>query len=281
MPSAATDPALHSFAVYSPDAAGPLPRGFLQTSPEFAMKRLLAAGSGDIYQFAHAFRAEESGRLHAPEFTLLEWYRLDFDHHRLMDDVRALILEVLPRMHFERISYAELFRDRFDVDPHRATDAELRALTERLGIALGAAAADRSTLLDALFAEAGRGLGAGTGGVFVYDFPVEQAAYARLDGGIPPVAQRFELIADGIEIANGYYEVNDAFEQAARCESENARRAELGLPAVTPDRDLLAALRHGLPECAGVALGFDRLMTLCTGTDRIADVMAFVPYRVE
>jgi lysyl-tRNA synthetase class 2 len=275
-PWATTDPALNSFVVRALAEPGAATSGFLQTSPEFAMKRLLAAGSGDISQFAHAFRAEESGRHHLPEFTLLEWYRVAFDHHRLMDDVEALVTRVLPDMAFERHSYASLFRAQFDLDAHTAATADLAAAAQRRGIVPDGRDDDRQLLQDALFADLCAAQGARRRGVFIYDFPCAQAAYARITNTAPALAQRFELIIDGIEIANGYHEVTDGDEQAARFARENERRLSLGLPLVEPDPRLLAALANGLPECAGVALGFDRLLMLCTQASAVAEVVSFV-----
>lgn len=274
-PWATTDPALNSFVVHTPGAPGAPVFGFLQTSPEFAMKRLLAAGSGDIYQFAHAFRAEEAGRHHMPEFTLLEWYRLAFNHHQLMDDVAALVRRIIPDMEFERHSYANLFRAQFDLDPHTARTAELATAARRGGVILDDRDEDRQLLLDALFAALCAVQGARRRGVFIFDFPREQAAYAKMTHATPSLVERFELIIDGIEIANGYHEVTQVSEQAARFTRENDRRLELGLPIVDPDPRLLAALASGLPDCAGVALGFDRLLMLCTQAASVSEVVSF------
>jgi lysyl-tRNA synthetase class 2 len=274
MPWASCDPALHSFSA-QPTGNGAGPRGYLQTSPEFAMKRLLAAGSGDIYQLGPAFRAEEAGRHHLAEFTMLEWYRVGFDQHALMDDVESVVRLALPALEFERRSYAELFHARYGVNPHTAESATLATLARDAGLELGALQADRVALLDGLFADSLLRDDASGQALFVYDFPREQAAYARINEGPPAVAERFELIVGGLEIANGYCELTDGDEQAARMHAENARRAALGLPRVDVDPCLLAALAAGLPACAGVALGFDRLVMLATGKDRIAEVTSF------
>lgn len=270
---ATTDPALASFTVAG-TARG---RRYLQTSPEHAMKRLLAAGSGDIFQICHAFRREEAeGRLHRDEFTLLEWYRLGFDHHALMDDVARLVGRVLPLRPLERHRYAALWQAHLALDPHLATTAALAKCAAAAGAALAPPdAADRALLLDFLFSRviAGR-LGPGRAG-FVYDFPLEQAAYAALRPGPPPVAERFELIIDGIEIANGWRELTAADLQRARHEQDNLRRAARGLPRLALDGSLLAALAAGLPACAGVALGFDRLLMCCAGARDIAEVLSF------
>lgn len=278
MPWGSPDPALNSFIAQAHvEVPGPL-SGYLQTSPEFAMKRLLAAGSGDIFQLCHAFRAEASGRHHLAEFTLLEWYRLGFDHHQLMDDVEALVMEVLPDLTFARRSYADLFYAGTDLDPHSATSKALAVAAQRCNIELGAQSCDRSTLLDALFAHVMLRDDAQSKAVFVYDFPIEQAAYARIEPGPPPLAQRFELLIGGIELANGYFEVVEHSEQQARHQTENARRQHLGLPEIEPDPLFLAALEDGLPSCAGVALGVDRLVMLCVQADSVAKAVSFAPF---
>ena len=235
MPYGSPDPALNSFIAKPHAELADSLSGFLQTSPEFAMKRLLAAGSGDIFQLCHAFRAESSGRHHLAEFTLLEWYRLGFDHHQLMDDVEALVRAIAPTLSFTRRSYRNLFYAGTGLDPHSATNAALTAEAIRSNLELGDTSDDRSTLLEALFAHVMLRGSSSTPAMFVYDFPVEQAAYARIDPGPPAVAQRFELLIGGIEIANGYFEVVDPAEQTARHDHENERRRYLGLPVVESD----------------------------------------------
>jgi lysyl-tRNA synthetase class 2 len=279
MPFGSPDPVLNSFFAQPHRGPDTGLSGFLQTSPEFAMKRLLAAGSGDIYQLCHAFRAEESGRHHLAEFTLVEWYRLGFDHHRLMDDVQSLVTRVLPALTFTRRSYAELFRGGFALDPHVAATGELADVAARSNIELGDARGDRSTLLDALFADLLLQDSPQSEALFIYDFPTEQAAYARIDPGPPPVAQRFELLIGGLEIANGYFEVVDRAEQEARHTNENSVRRRRGLPEIAPDPLFLAALENGLPDCAGVALGVDRLVMLYAGRDSLSATVSFDPSR--
>jgi elongation factor P--(R)-beta-lysine ligase len=270
----ATDPALASLRVVDP--GDPQHTRYLQTSPEFAMKRLLAAGSGDIYQLCHVFRYDEPSRLHLEEFTMLEWYRTGFDHHQLMDELAALLVSVGLVMPIERRTYAELCIASCGVDPHRASTAELAEWAMLNGARLRADDnADRAVLLDLLF-----GIGvlpglAQAGAVLVYDFPVEHAAYARIRADSPPVAERFELIVNGIELANGFHEVTDHDEQHRRQQRENARRQAYGLPAVSLDETLLAALASGLPRCAGVALGIDRLVMVLEGAAHISEVVTF------
>ncbi len=275
---ATTDPALESlFTRY----VGPgFPEGrrlFLQTSPEFPMKRLLAAGSGPIYQICKAFRDGEQGRLHNPEFTLLEWYRPGFDHHRLMQEVADLVNGLLPSIRaVESMSYAEAFQGLLGIDPHRASCRELRQYAEHRTVP-GAAdlQLDRDGWLDLLLTHLIEPhLGQGTL-TFIYDYPASQAALARIRSEDIPVAERFELYVDGVELANGFHELADAEEQRRRFDAGNERRREQGKEPLPVDRRLLDALRHGLPDCSGVALGIDRLLMLVTGVSRLDQVLAF------
>jgi lysyl-tRNA synthetase class 2 len=280
--AAVTDPHLASFAVRY---TGPGPRHgqplYLHTSPEFPMKRLLAAGSGCIYQIARVFRDGEAGHRHNPEFTLLEWYRVGFDHHQLMDEVAELVTELLAgRLALaepERFSYRELFQHHLNLDPHRASTAELAACAEKHSVPIPPEmpADDADPWLDLLLThwieprlESGRL-------TFVYDYPATQAALARLRPGDPPVGERFELYVGGVELANGFHELGDAAEQRRRFELGNAARQARELPLMPVDENLLAALAAGLPACAGVALGFDRLVMLAAGKASLAEVMAF------
>ncbi|WP_440995257.1 EF-P lysine aminoacylase EpmA [Arhodomonas sp. SL1] len=271
-----TDPALQGLAVSgdvpgAPDGA----RLWLQTSPEYAMKRLLAAGMGPIYAITPAFRAAERGRLHNPEFTLLEWYRPGFDHHRLTDEVTALVTEIAGQRPVRRYTYANAFRDALAVDPLSADTAELRALARRELSGLDATALDRDGVLDALLGiRVIPALGRGEITVLT-DYPASQAALARLSPEDPRVAERFEVFVDGMEIANGFHELADPTEQRARFEEDRTRRAAAGLPVPAVDERLLAALEAGLPDCAGVALGLDRLFMVALGAERIDEVMAF------
>lgn len=275
----ATDPHIHSLHAH---CAGPgVPAGemlYLQTSPEFAMKRLLCAGAGAIYQIARVFRDDERGRLHNPEFTLLEWYRPGFDHHALMDEVAALVCAVLDLpATAERLSYAEVFRLHLGLDPHAATSEALAACACDHG--LDVAALDRDGRLDLLLSHLIQPRLGIERPLFIYDYPASQAALARLRGDDPVVGERFELYVSGIELANGYHELGDADEQRARFAQDNDRRRALGLPMLPLDERLLAALAHGLPACAGVALGLDRLVMLAAGVRDIDEVMAFTTVR--
>jgi lysyl-tRNA synthetase class 2 len=267
-----TDLHLHSMECDLDRADGG--RRYLQTSPEFAMKRLLAAGSGPIFQICRAFRGGEAGRRHNPEFTILEWYRPGWDHHALMDEIDALLATVLETPPGERLSYAEVFEAHAGVDPHRASMPELGERVAALSVR-GAAELDRDDLLNLLLTEVveprlGRGRP-----TFVYDFPASQAALARLRPGKPALAERFELFVEGVELANGYHELTDPAEQCRRFERDLAERRLRDLPEVQADERLLAALEAGMPDCAGVAVGIDRLVMLKLGASDISEVIAF------
>src|SRR5579862_4434233 len=227
---------------------------FLHTSPEYAMKRLLASGSGDIYQVCHVVRGFERGRLHNAEFTLIEWYRLGFTLDDLMSEVdalvRALLGPVATGRNSERISYREVFLRELQLDPFTAGMEELRAAAAKLGFK-ETEAAQRDELLDLLM---GAAVGPRLGGnalTFVHSYPATQAALARLDPRDPRAALRFELYCNGVELANGFHELAVAAEQRARFEQDNTERRRRGLPVFAPDEYLLAALEAGLPECCG------------------------------
>ncbi|MFO7640695.1 MAG: EF-P lysine aminoacylase EpmA [Candidatus Competibacteraceae bacterium] len=280
--AAVTQPHLASFATpYSGPGSRYGQTLYLHTSPEFPMKRLLAAGSGCIYQIARVFRDGEAGRRHNPEFTLLEWYRVGFDADRLMDEVAELVTKLLSgRLTLkepERLSYRELFQRHLDLDPHRTSVAELAVCAAHHAVPIppGMPADDTDPWLDLLLThwiEPRLGQGRLT---FIYDYPASQAALARLRPGDPPVGERFELYLNGLELANGFHELGDADEQRRRFEAENVARRARGLPVMPLDESLLDALAAGLPDCAGVALGFDRLVMLAAGKDTIQEVMAF------
>ena len=248
---------------------------YLQTSPEYAMKRLLACHGQPIFQLARAFRDGEAGARHNPEFTLLEWYRPGFDHHALMAEVAELVCHCIGDRPLHSYSYRQLFLDLLALDPFTATIAELEAVA-RSHIDTGTITGDRDLWLDLLMSHVVEPKLADRGLCFVYDYPASQAALARIasrDG--VEVGHRFELYVDGMELANGYFELLDADEQGLRFERDNARRREYALPGRLPDERLLAALEHGLPECSGVALGVDRLLMLATGIADIRKVLAF------
>ncbi len=271
-----TDPAIDSLATRftGPGAAAGLPL-WLHTSPEFPMKRLLAAGSGPIYQICRVFRDGEAGRLHNPEFTLLEWYRPGFDLARLMDEVSALVRSLLPACAGDtRATYGDLFQRHLGIDPHRASVDELRRAARAAGVDPSLEAGDRDAWLDLLMSHCIEPR-LPDGLCFVHDYPASQAALARLRPGDPPVAERFELYLDRVELANGFHELADAAEQRRRFEGDLARRRAEGRPGPPLDEALLQALAAGLPDCSGVALGVDRLLMRVVGADRIDQVLAF------
>ena len=252
-------------------------QGFLQTSPEYAMKRLLAAGAGDIWQICKVFRDGECGRWHNVEFTMIEWYRLGSDHHELMSDVERLINTMLPPSkqfdRAERLTYAEAVLLHAGVDPFNDPPAVLVARMENEGIDVPPGLhRDRDACLDLLMSTlVGPKLGMDRL-TFVYDYPASQAALARVRG---EVASRFEAYLHGIELANGFHELGNALEQRERFERDLAARALRGLPALPIDERFLASLAHGLPECSGVALGFDRLVMCATDAKHLNEVLAF------
>lgn len=268
-----TDPFINSMSVHvcvrSSDTH------YLQTSPEYAMKRLLAAGSGPIFQIAKAFRQDEQGARHNPEFTMLEWYRPGFDHHALMDEMDELLQLVLRCERADRMSYKELFMLYVQLDPHDATIAELATCASQHAIHLQDAIDDRDTWLMLIMSHVIEPKIGFDRPLFLYDFPASQSALARIQSTTPPVASRFEVYVKGIELANGFHELQDAREQRMRFIANLEKRAALGLPLLPIDELFLAALEHGLPDCAGVALGVDRLMMLAMGARSISDVISF------
>ncbi len=284
--SAATDVAIHPIPVlYQPSATLHSNPYYLQTSPEYAMKRLLAAGYGSIYQIAKAFRGEESGRLHNPEFTLLEWYRVGFDLHALMDEVDDLLTLILGTPKARRLSYETLFRDALGIDPHHSTVQTLAVCAEAHGVQLSALAAqdlDVDAWLDILMTHCIEPTLGFDKPVFIDDYPASKAALATLhkrEDGIF-VAERVEVYVRGIELANGYHELCDAHLQRQRFEADCVRRAQLGLPAIPIDQHVLSALEAGMPACAGIALGLDRLLLLKEGLQDLSETFSFGIERV-
>lgn len=249
---------------------------YLQSSPEYAMKRLLADASGDIYSLGKAFRNGEQGRRHNPEFTMLEWYRLGFDEQQLMAEVAELIAGLIDDLPVVYLSYGELFVQHLGINPYTAALNDLQALVHQHLDMGDYVCPDSSTALDILISQIiepqlPRGL------VFICDYPAEQAALARLakNSGGQPVAKRFEAFLNGMEIANGYWELNDAAEQRRRFEHDLQLRQQQGLAAVPLDQHLMAALENGLPDCAGVAIGIDRLLMQLSSASSIAEVLSF------
>jgi elongation factor P--(R)-beta-lysine ligase len=274
---ATTDPAIESLRT---DYTGPdYPQGvalYLHSSPEFAMKRLLAAGSGPIYQICRVFRDGECGRLHHPEFTLLEWYRPGFDHQQLMDDVAKLICTVARRSVLQqRIAYSELFREYLHLNIHDCDIAALRAAAQGIIGIDHLALSGRDAWLDLLLTHGIEPHLPPDQMTFIYDYPASQAALARIRPGDPPLAERFELYLGGMELANGFHELGDAVEQEQRFQADLVARQARGQRTVSMDRRLLAALQSGLPDCAGVALGMDRLLMWLSGTCHINQVVTF------
>lgn len=239
---------------------------FLRTSPEHAHKALLAQGSGDIFELGPVFRAGEHGRLHREEFLMLEWYRIGWTWRQLSDEVLALLTALLGETRpVHRIRWQELARREMGFDPLTDPDAAAASLED------APAGMDTGQKLDWLFSMRMQP-GLGTQDVtIVHDFPASQAALARIQPGNPPTAERFEVFVAGVELANGYQELTDPEEQRRRFEQDNARRRRLGQTTMPIDERLLEAMVDGLPECAGVALGVDRLLMLVDGRDALPE----------
>jgi lysyl-tRNA synthetase class 2 len=267
-PYAVTDPQLDNLRVENPFAISedePDNWLYLSTSPEYGMKQLLSLGSGSIYQISKAFRQDPPGRLHGSEFTLLEWYRLDYDMDALIDDVASLIHSVSAAnkkpLAINKISYQQAFLDYVGIDPLSATAAELEAVAQH-SLDVSFTSQDKDIWLDLLLThcvEPKLGQGAMT---FLYNYPESQAALAQLakDDNGNTIAKRFELYIDGIELANGYFELTDADEQLQRFEKDNILRQQAGKEVRNIDPQFMRAMQRGLPECSGVALGVDRLL---------------------
>ena len=264
-----TDPAIQSIRTGN--------GGYLRTSPEFPLKRLLAAGSGDIFELGRVFREGECGRSHNPEFTMLEWYRTGFSYQQLMDEV-AVLVRHCGRGKFDKwpqqmLSYRQLFLRYVDLDPFNANEQLLATRAKEHGIE--DIDLDRKQWLDLLISIVIQPALPEESLTFIYDFPADQAALARIRQGNPPLAERFELYLGRTELANGYQELTDHREQRQRFDSDNRQRQKLGLEPCEIDNHLLNAMEHGLPECAGVALGVDRLLMAICGADSINEVTAF------
>jgi lysyl-tRNA synthetase class 2 len=272
--AAVTDVHLESLEVR---ACSGSPVGFLHTSPEYAMKRLLCAGAPDVYQVARVFREGERGRNHNPEFTMLEWYRLGIDHHALMRDVEALLRAMLephralgPARH---LTYSDAFEASLGIDPLAASAHEITAALRRAGADVpGSLLEDHDGLLDLAMATVVAPGFAEDHITFLHDFPASQAALARVRG---PVASRFEAFWGALELANGFHELGDATEQSRRFANDLVARHRRGQPERAPDTHFIAALAAGLPQCSGVAVGFDRVVMVATGASQIDEVIAF------
>ena len=260
-------------------AAGPgnSPPRWLQTSPEFCMKRLLAAGAPSIYQITRAFRLEEQGPLHNPEFTMVEWYRLGdtmADGMRFLSDLCELLLARGPA---ETLTYGDAFRRHLGLDPYRADSATLIATTKANGVMAPESLSpdDRDGWLDLLLSERVQPCLGIDRPAIVCDYPASQAALARVRHDDPPVAERFELYVSGVELANGYHEILDPSELRRRTTEANAQRRADGKPALPEQNRLLTAMEAGLPPSTGVALGFDRVVMLAAGAATVQEVIAF------
>jgi len=254
---------------------------YLQTSPEYAMKRLLCAGAGSIYQLGKVFRAEEMGRRHSIEFTMLEWYRVGLDHWQLMAEIEALLQAVIePNLQCEYLSYQQAFIDFTGLDPWQVSLEELQTCAHQ-ATEYGLQEEDRDTLLELIFASVIEPKIGQRNPCFIHSYPASQAALAKLQqdslGNL--IAARFELYWQGMELANGYYELTDAQEQAERFAQDKAQRQLAGSIERQFDERLVSALGQGMPDCAGVALGVDRLLMLICGKKDIAEVLAFAHER--
>lgn len=277
--STTPDPNIHSFEThyFSITEDDNNARRYLSTSPEFHMKRLLAGGSGSIYQLCHVFRQSESGSQHNPEFTMLEWYRVDWDYYELMKEVADLVTYLTgTTVETEMLSYQKVFKDHLDIDPVSASVNTLRKCAENFGLVVGDdGAEDKDLYLDFLMSQKIQPHLGNDKLTFIYEYPASQCAYARLVPDNPQVAERFELFYRGAELANGYQELLESGEQRRRFERQNEQRRLNGQPLVQWDRKLLAALQAGMPECSGVALGVDRLIQAMFDIKNIEEVLAF------
>ena len=247
---------------------------WLDTSPEYHMKRLLAAGSGAIFQICHVFRNEEAGNRHNPEFTMLEWYRPHFDMYRLINEVDDLLQQILDCEPAESLSYQFVFQQYVGLDPLSAGKDELIAKAQELQF-INAENESRDTLLQFLFSSLVEPEIGKERPVAVYHFPATQAALAQISPEDHRVAERFEFYYKGLELANGFNELTDVKEQLHRFEQDNRQREKMGLPTREIDRRLLGALQAGMPNCAGVALGLDRLIMVALDAERIEEVLTF------
>ena len=247
---------------------------WLSTSPEYHMKRLLAAGSGPIFQIGKVFRNEEAGNRHNPEFTMLEWYRPHFDMYRLINEVDDLLQQILECSPAESMSYQFAFQQYVGLDPLSADLAELVEKAKKHQL-MGAENESRDTLLQFLFSAVVEPQIGQEAPVVVYHFPASQAALAQISSEDLRVAERFEFYYKGLELANGFHELSDAREQLRRFQQDNLQREKMGLPVRAIDTRLLSALQAGIPNCSGVALGVDRLLMIAMGAEHIKEVISF------
>ncbi len=249
---------------------------YLMTSPEYHMKRLLVAGCGPVFQLCRSFRNEEMGRHHNPEFTMLEWYRPHYDMYRLMNEVDDLLQQVLECPAAESLSYQQAFQRHLEIDPLSADKQQLRDAAAKLDLSnIADSEEDRDMLLQLLFTMGVEPHIGKDRPAFVYHFPASQASLAQISTEDHRVAERFEVYFKGLELANGFHELTDAREQQQRFEQDNRKRAARGLPQHPIDVNLLEALKVGMPDCSGVALGVDRLIMLALGAESLSEVIAF------
>ena len=252
---------------------------YLHTSPEFSMKRLLAAGSGDIYQVCKVFRQGEKGRFHHPEFTLLEWYRLGFNHHNLICEVESLLSQINADLFAAhpavKMSYRQAFQTYAGFDPFTVGCSELENVAKKNGVIFPATMSSIDEWLDLLMGELVAPHFKTDRLTFISDFPVSQASLANIKQGDWPYAERFEAYYGVLELANGFHELTDADEQERRFKTDQKIRQEKNSIEVPYDEHLINALNAGLPDCAGVALGIDRLLMLLFGSESIEEVIAF------
>jgi lysyl-tRNA synthetase class 2 len=278
--AAPTAPYLDSFSTdYIPIGTQTKQTHYLQTSPEFAMKRLLAVGSGSIYQIARVFRNGEQGKLHSPEFTMLEWYRPELSLNQLIDEVNSLLQQVFGFKPVCRLSYRGIFEFYLKLNVFSCSDEAIKHCAQQHITGLPEdLETDRDGWLEILMSYIIEPrLAAMNLPLFIYDFPASQAQLAKIktDCDGYQVADRFELYINGVELANGYSELQDANELRQRFEHDNQQRTKQNKPIMPLDENLLAAMKHGLPECSGVALGLDRLIMLALDKQAINQVQSF------
>jgi lysyl-tRNA synthetase class 2 len=280
----ATDPQLHNIDCHLTQNQNA--RRFLRTSPEYHMKRLLAAGAPDIYEIGKAFRGGESGVQHEPEFTLIEWYRHDYTLDQIITDTAALIMHLSSHCKqkisdYQCFSYQDFFIQKTGVDPLTASAADLEQLatevvdSELSSGLIAALGEDRSGWLDLILTHCLMAGAENMGLIAIKHYPTEQAMLARINPDNPGVADRFEFFYNGTELANGFCELTDAAEQAQRFANDQKLRAERNLPPIDADPLLLAALESGLQDCAGVALGLDRLIMCCDQHSELTNTISF------
>lgn len=259
-------------------AAGTLTR-YLITSPEYHMKRLLCDGSGSIFQVCKAFRQDELGERHNPEFTLLEWYRVGWDHWRLMEEVDSLMQELLSCERADRLSYGDAFRNYTGQDPFKLTAVSFQKCCEDYALSPPAyllkSQVSRDEWLNYLMGALIEPKLGPQRPVFIFDYPASQANLSRINPQNSLLSERFELFFKGMELGNGFHELTDAREQAFRFERENRLREEAGKLPLPPDKFFIEGLASGLPACAGIAIGFDRIVMLALDRSNIGEVITF------